>query len=197
MRAPGQGGRMQVLVVHAHPRADSFTAALCAAVRAARGGDVIDLCAEAFDPRLSADEHRTYADGAVPPDLAAHLEKLRAADALVFTAPVWWGGPPAVLRGWAERLLRPGLAFEVAPHGRLRPLLPNIRHLGLITATGAPGLYWRWLRRSPERNFLRAIAPCFHPKAARLHMALHGIDTTTPAQRAAFLAKVTARIKAL
>ena len=192
---------MRLLLVHAHPNPQGFTAAVRDAVLAgaqARGAEarLIDLCAEGFDPRLTAAEWASYATPNLPPDLAAHLAHLHWADTLVFTAPVWWGSVPPVLRGWVDRLFRPGIAFDVAG-GRLTPCLTNIRTMVLVTSTGAPWAYWRLIRRSPERDILRAIAPCVHPRARQVHLALHGIDTTTPAHRSTHLAKVTARITTL
>ena len=191
---------MRLLLVHAHPDPDSLTAAardavLAGATRRGAGVRLVDLAAEGFDPRLTADEHRGYASADPAPGLRAHLDHLQWADTLIFTAPVWWGHVPPLLTGWAARLLRPGLAFDVGPGGRLVPRLANVIRIGLVTSTGAPGLYWRLWRRSPERGFLTAIAPCFHPRARRLHLALHGVDATTPRQRARWLEQVAARIE--
>jgi NAD(P)H dehydrogenase (quinone) len=187
---------MRLMLVHAHPNPDSLTAAARDAVLAGaarRGAKVrlVDLAAEGFDPRLTEAEHRAYASAEPAPDLRAHLENLRWADTLIFTAPVWWGHMPALLSGWAARVLRPGLGFEVRTGGRLHPLLENVTKIGLVTSTGAPEIYWRVWRRSPERGFVTAIAPCFHPRARRLHWVLHGVDAKTPAQRARWLEHVS------
>src|SRR3954449_4419764 len=100
--AIGNHGRrnrpMRVLVIFAHPLADSFAAALHRAVVASlqRGGHEVDDCdlyAEGFDPVLSAAERRAY--NTQLPDLsgvAEHVAKLKAADALVLCFPTWWYG---------------------------------------------------------------------------------------------------------
>jgi putative NADPH-quinone reductase len=106
---------VNVLVVVAHPDPRSFNHALAdAAVRAARarGHDVVvhDLHAERFDPILPRDE---FAKGApLPAAIARHCAELAAADGIVIVHPNWWGQPPAILKGWIDRVVRPGVAYE-------------------------------------------------------------------------------------
>ncbi len=115
----------------AHPDPASFNHALAAAaVRAARarGHDVVfhDLHAERFDPILPQGE---FTKGAtLPSALARHCEELAAADGIVIVHPNWWGQPPAILKGWVDRVVRPGVAYgfeqgdggEGVPVGLLR-----------------------------------------------------------------------------
>ena len=106
---------MNILVVLAHPSPDSFNHALAAAVRDALRGDghdVVfhDLCAENFDPLLPADEIPSAA--ALPPSIQRHCAELAAADGIVVVHPNWWGQPPAVLTGWIDRVIRPGVAYR-------------------------------------------------------------------------------------
>lgn len=108
---------MNILVVLAHPSPDSFNHALAGAVRDAlrgAGHDVVfhDLCAEKFDPLLPADEIPSAA--ALPPSIQRHCAELKAADGIVVIHPNWWGQPPAVLKGWIDRVIRPGVAYRFA-----------------------------------------------------------------------------------
>ncbi len=122
---------MNILVVVAHPDRASFNHALAAAVaQAARnqGHDVVvhDLYAEAFDPILPAAEFSKSAP--IEPGLRRHCEQLAAADGIVVVHPNWWGQPPAILKGWIDRVVRPGVAYtfeegdagEGVPVGLLR-----------------------------------------------------------------------------
>ena len=113
---------MRVLLVHAHPVADSFSAALCAAIQEALGaaGHQVDLCdlyAERFDPVLSADARARYHDPrANLAGVEPYVERLRAAEALVLCFPVWdrerFAGrvravlPRVLSRGSSSRTLR-------------------------------------------------------------------------------------------
>lgn len=106
---------MTVLVVLAHPVPGSFNHAIAAAVRetlAGRGHEVLfhDLCAEEFDPLLKVGD---LAKGPVAdPVIAAHCRELAGCDGIIFIHPNWWGQPPAILKGWIDRVVRPGVAYE-------------------------------------------------------------------------------------
>ncbi|MFG3254179.1 NAD(P)H-dependent oxidoreductase [Streptomyces sp. NPDC048172] len=118
------GAPLRIGLYLAHPRPGSFNHALSDAVAdelRTRGHEVCahDLYAEGFDPVLRADETETVdaatQDGADSPDplLAAHRAELPTLDGLVFVHPNWWGMPPAVLTGWAQRVLAPGVAYKL------------------------------------------------------------------------------------
>ncbi|MEV7778051.1 NAD(P)H-dependent oxidoreductase [Kitasatospora sp. NPDC088351] len=111
-------GRVGVYL--AHPRPGSFNHALYEAVvdeLRGRGCEVLahDLCAEGFEPVLTAEETGTVADAADPrdPQLALHRAEVATLDALVLVHPNWWGMPPAVLTGWVQRVLAPGVAYKL------------------------------------------------------------------------------------
>lgn len=106
---------MNLLVLLAHPGPDSFCHALAAAVRDAllRDGHAVvfhDLCAEKFDPLLPAAEISAAAP--LPPAIQRHCDELQAADGIVIVHPNWWGQPPAVMKGWIDRVIRPGVAYR-------------------------------------------------------------------------------------
>ncbi|MFD8082918.1 NAD(P)H-dependent oxidoreductase [Kitasatospora sp. NPDC059722] len=123
-------GRIGVYL--AHPRPGSFNHALHDAVVAelrGRGCDVRahDLYAEGFPALLTAEETGTVnaADAPADPQLALHRAEVATLDALVLIHPNWWGMPPAVLTGWVQRVLAPGVAYKLGtadgePAGLLR-----------------------------------------------------------------------------
>ncbi|MFJ7250584.1 NAD(P)H-dependent oxidoreductase [Kitasatospora sp. NPDC098652] len=116
----------------AHPRPGSFNHALYQAVvdeLRGRGCEVRahDLYADGFAPLLTAGETGTVDDAgaATDPQLAAHRAEVATLDALVLIHPNWWGMPPAVLAGWVQRVLVPGVAYKLGtadgePAGLLR-----------------------------------------------------------------------------
>ena len=85
-----------------------------------------DLYQEKFDPLLNQEE--TPKDATLPVAIRKHCEELAAADGIVIVHPNWWGQPPAILKGWVDRVLRPGVAYEFRegdsgegiPHGLLK-----------------------------------------------------------------------------
>jgi NAD(P)H dehydrogenase (quinone) len=106
---------MKILIVVAHPDPGSFNRAIAdvAAETVRRCGHEVvlhDLYAEKFDPLLPAVELAKNAS--LPPDIAKHCADLASADGIVIAHPNWWGQPPAILKGWIDRVVRPGLAYE-------------------------------------------------------------------------------------
>ena len=106
---------MNILLLLAHPRSGSFNHALAQTARdvlAAGGHRVVfhDLHAEGFDPVIRPDESARAA--VLPPEIVSHCADLAAADGIVVVHPNWWGQPPAILKGWIDRVVRPGVAYE-------------------------------------------------------------------------------------
>ncbi len=106
---------MNVLVIVAHPNGASFNhaiAAACSSVLTDNGHEVVahDLYQEHFEPLLPRGEFPKGA--ALPPDIAQHCDELSRADGIIIVHPNWWGQPPAILKGWVDRVVRPGVAYE-------------------------------------------------------------------------------------
>ena len=123
---------MHVLALYAHPEPTSFTAALkdravAALTAAGHTVDVSDLYAEGFDPVGGRDDFTTVADpdrfhyqseqdhahhhGGFSAEVAREQARFAAADMIVPIFPVWWGGMPAILKGWFDRVLAYGFAY--------------------------------------------------------------------------------------
>ena len=99
-----------ILVLLAHPRRGSFNHAIAEAATSdlySAGHRVFfhDLCEEQFPSHLPSEE--ISADGTVPPLIEQHCKELNEADGVIVIHPNWWGQPPAVLKGWVDRVVRP------------------------------------------------------------------------------------------
>jgi putative NADPH-quinone reductase len=106
---------MRVLTILAHPQPGSFNHAIASAAVAALeagGHEVVfhDLYAERFDPLLRSKEIPKGAQ--IDEALASHCRDLAEAEGIIVVHPNWWGMPPAILKGWVDRVVRPGLAYE-------------------------------------------------------------------------------------
>jgi len=106
---------MKILVILAHPDKKSFNHAIAeTVVKTLRtsGHQVVfhDLYGEEFPPALPSAEipQATY----LPPLISEHVNDLVSADGIIVVHPNWWGQPPAVLKGWIDRVVRPGAAYE-------------------------------------------------------------------------------------
>lgn len=123
---------MNILIVTAHPEPTSFNAALTRhAVDALtkEGHDVVvsDLYADNFNPVAGRHDFTTIADqdrfhyqaeqshaavhNGFSAEIAREQQRVEAADILVLQFPLWWGGPPAIIKGWLERVLAYGFAY--------------------------------------------------------------------------------------
>ena len=192
---------MRTLVVIAHPSTDSFCHALTdravAGLRAA-GHDVtvLDLYAEGFRVAMSADERTAYHgdEPILDPVVGLHADAVLAAEALVFVYPTWWSGLPAILKGWLDRVLVPGVGFRFDEKGKVRPGLGQVRHLVGISTYGSPRWYVRLVNDNGRRTITRALRlSCGFRVRSHWH-GLYAIDTSTAAERAEFAARVESRM---
>jgi NAD(P)H dehydrogenase (quinone) len=108
---------MRVTVILAHPDKKSFNYAIAeAAVKALNenGHEVSfhDLYREKFPPILPTRE--IPRNVSLPSIISRHCEEISSADGIIIIHPNWWGQPPAILKGWIDRVLRPGVAYTFA-----------------------------------------------------------------------------------
>jgi NAD(P)H dehydrogenase (quinone) len=187
---------MRVLYVYCHPLDDSFHAAirkeaLAALQEAGHMVDLLDLYAEGFDPVLSAERRRDYHDPQRNrANNQAYVDRLMAANALVVQFPTWSFGPPAMLKGWFDRMFGPGIAMDLSDPAQARPLLLHIERITGVSTYGRP----RWQAigmADPPRKIIKRYLPWFTGGKAKVrYVALYHMNTATAERRARFLAKV-------
>ncbi len=105
---------MKILVILGHPRQGSFNHAIAetaVTMLQGNGHEVMfhDLCRERFDPLLPYEEIPKNAP--LDPVVKRHCDEIAGADGIIIIHPNWWGQPPAVLKGWIDRVIRPGVAY--------------------------------------------------------------------------------------
>jgi NAD(P)H dehydrogenase (quinone) len=147
---------MRHVVVLAHPDPGSFNAAIAEAYLATVRGasheaELRDLYRLGFDPRLGVRELPWRDDFAPGADAVAERARLAAADVIAFVYPLWFNAPPAMLKGYAERVLGMGFGYESAEPGT-RPLLTG-KSLVTISTSGAPDA---WVDQTGALDRLRA-----------------------------------------
>ena len=189
---------MRVHIVFAHPSPTSFTAAVrdrVVGALTAKGHEVdeLDLYAARFDPVLTPAEWAAHVNGGANiASVAAEVERLRKADALVLIFPTWWFGLPAILKGWFDRVWAPGVAFHLATGGGgLRRGLANIRHFWVVTTHGSP--WWviaAGLGNPGRRVLMRGFTPLIARGATTRFLALYDMDRAERPRLERFLARV-------
>jgi len=184
----------RALVLYAHPCPESFNAAVHGVVvetLTARGWQVddCDLNAEAFDPVLSQAGRRGYHD---EPDniepVREHVDRLRAAEALILVFPVWNYGYPAILKGYLDRVFLPGVSFTLKG-GKVAPNLTNIRKLAACTSYGGTRLTTILAGDPPRKCVTRALRHVCQPDKTR-YLALYDMNRATDETCTRHLARV-------
>lgn len=144
----------RILIIHGHPDSGSF----CAALARAYGDGARAAGAEVRELRLGeldfAPVRRTgFAAGTgLEPDLVAAQEAIRWADHLVWAHPIWWGLPPALVKGFIDRVFEPGFAFRYREKSAfVDPLLTGRTARLLVTMDGPPW-YYRWFIGAPAHR---------------------------------------------
>lgn len=194
---------MRVLYLYCHPLADSFHAAIrTSAVGALReAGHDVDLCdlyAENFEPILTADMRRDYHDLSLNQrGLEQHVDRLRKAEALIVQFPTWCFGMPAMLKGYFDRMILPGVAFDLSNPASVQPMLGQIKTIHGIVTYGRPR-YVAMYMGDPPRKAVTRYLPWFTGNKARTHFhALYHMNVATAAQREAFIGRVGGAMRKL
>ncbi len=198
---------MAALVVLAHPLANSLSHRLAATAMATldqAGAQpvLLDLHAEGFDPRLTPEERAAYYDAPrIAPDLLGadllrHARLLAGAETLVLVFPTWWFGPPALLKGWIDRVFAPGIGFDHTPgFGPIAPRLTGLRRAVAVTTLGTPWWVDVLAMRRPVRRMLRtAVIGACAPKARFAYLPLYAAENVTEVRIAAFERRVAATL---
>lgn len=188
---------MRVLVLHAHPVAESFNGHLHRLIvekleAAGHEVDDCDLYAEDFDPRLTREERLGYHD--IPDNIEpvrTYVERLQAADALVMSYPVWNFGYPAILKGFFDRVFLPGVSFKLTD-GKVRPCLHNIKKVAVVTTYGGSRVRAVLVGDPPRKVVNRVLRVIVKPGAPFSYLAHYDMNRSTDATRAAFLTRVGA-----
>jgi putative NADPH-quinone reductase len=189
---------VRVLVLFAHPVETSFNAALhdkLVATLRSRGHQVddCDLNAEGFDPVLSRQDRIDYHTvGVNRARVAPYVDRLLAAEALALSFPVWNMGFPAILKGFLDRVLLPGVSFDLTDDGVYTPHLHNIKRLGAVCTYGGTRLLAISVGDPPRRVVKRVLRSVIAPGSPCDYLAHYDMNHTKPERRAAFLDKVAA-----
>ena len=122
---------MHVLTVLCHPSSTSFSHSVAArfldgARSAGHSTELADLYAEKFDPILTERDLQQFDGVPMPQDVLREQARIERADALCLVYPMWWYGPPAMMKGWFDRVWSAGWAYrwEHDPEGSLLAARP-------------------------------------------------------------------------
>lgn len=147
----------KILVINGHPNPESFCFALAEAYKKGAinaGAEVKEIVIRdlAFNPSLQFG-YRQHT--VLEPDLLECWEKIKWADHLVWVHPVWWGGLPAITKGFIDRLFLPGFAFQYRENSVWWDKLLIGKTAHIITTLDQPGWYYWLVYGRPSVNQLK------------------------------------------
>ena len=189
---------MKVLVVLAHPNPDSFSHAIVDRVVSTLANrehsvSVIDLYGLGYSPALTRAELSAYptSEPAIDPMVIEHTRLIQECSTIVFVYPTWWSSMPAILKGWIDRTMLPGIAFSVDPQTlKLQPGLTNVRRLVGISTFGGPRLASFVVRDNGSKIVTRSLRAICHRRCRTTWLRMFNVDTSTIAQREKFMRRV-------
>ena len=187
---------MRVLVIYAHPDPDSLNGAIHTQILStlsAAGHEVddLDLYADRFDPVLSAEERRNYFEPALNrARVAEYAARIEAAEGLVFCFPTWCLGPPAILKGFFDRVMVPGVSFRLEDDGSLSPNLRHIKRVAAVVTYGRSRSILWWFGDPPRRMMTRYIRWFVSKKARIRYLGFYDLHKPDRARSKKFLKRV-------
>jgi NAD(P)H dehydrogenase (quinone) len=147
----------KILIINGHPNPSSFNYGIAesylkGAIASGAEVETITIATLNFNPNLQFGyQKRTELE----PDLLESWEKIKKAEHLVWIHPVWWGGLPAITKGFIDRLFLPGMAFQYRENSVWWDKLLKGKTAHIITTLDQPGWYYRFSYGRPSVNQLK------------------------------------------
>ena len=185
-------------LVFANPSRASFDGQIVDAYVAEaerQGQEVVvrDLYGMKFDPVLRDEERPLHGDGQISADVVAELDLLMSADILVLVYPIWFGLPPAMLKGYVDRVLGSRYSFRDIQQQSGHPALKGKPLLSFSTS----GTSLAWLHEKGQVGSLRDIFDSYLWQGFGMQQAEHiRVDSVVPNMEAAYAAEQLDRVRA-
>ncbi|MCY9221044.1 NAD(P)H-dependent oxidoreductase [Bacillus licheniformis] len=184
---------MQTAVIYAHPNPNSFNGAILnQVIKALEDGkhfyDVIDLYRDRFDPVLLFDEKKRRSDMKHDPETAEYRRIVKNADHLIFIYPLWWGGMPAIMKGFIDRVFAAGEAYTY--QGKLPKGLLKARTASVYYTADAPSWYLRFWRRDADWVTVKDVMLKFCGVRRVKRLLFAGVKDSSEEKRTQWLERV-------
>jgi putative NADPH-quinone reductase len=147
----------KILIIEAHPYAESFCSAIAQKYKngsLTSGNEIKEIIIRDlnFNPNLQ-NGYRKRTD--LEPDLRDAWEKIKWCDHMVWIHPVWWGGLPAIAKGFLDRLFLPGMAFQPRGDSVWWDKLLKGKTAHILTTLDQPSWYYSLSFGKPSINQLK------------------------------------------
>jgi len=155
---------MKVVIVFNHPYEGSYCNAIlnsvCRGLKQANHQiDIINLDKEGFNPVMTSQDLKAFRDKQpVDPKVIEYKRRLEQADHLVFIFPIWWELMPALMKGFIDKVIFPGVAYDYVngSNTKMKPLMTNIKGGSVITTMNTPRILYRLVFGNAVKKALMA-----------------------------------------
>ncbi|WP_439490622.1 NAD(P)H-dependent oxidoreductase [Algoriphagus sp.] len=149
----------KILIINGHPDKESFNYVLSDAYKkgaAKAGAEIkeINIRELDFNPNLQYGYRKRTE---LEPDLLEAQDKLKWADHLVWIYPVWWGSVPAMMKGFLDRVLLPGFAFNKRENSLWWDKCFTGKTARIICTMDQPTWYYRLVYGSPSHQAMKKV----------------------------------------
>jgi len=146
-----------ILIINGHPDEKSFNFALSKSYKKGAGKSnaeikIINIRELNFNPNLQFGYRKRTE---LEPDLLEAQEKLKWADHLVWVYPVWWSSVPAIMKGFLDRVLLPGFAFNKRENSLFSDKCLKGKTARIICTLDQPSWYYKWVYGNPSHNAIK------------------------------------------
>lgn len=153
---------MRVAIVFNHPYEGSYCNAILDAVtkglqKTNHEIDLIHLDKDNFNPVMTSADLKAFRDKRpVDPKVIEYKERLEKVDHLVFIFPIWWELMPAMTKGFIDKVIFPGVAYDYTnkENTRMKPLFDKVKSVTLITTMNTPKMLYRLIFGNAVRKAL-------------------------------------------
>ncbi len=153
---------MKIVIVFNHPYEGSFCNAILQSVtngltKANHQIDLINLDKDNFNPIMTSADLKAFRDKKpIDPKVIEYKQRLDNADHLIFIFPIWWELMPALTKGFVDKVIFPGLAYDYknTSNTLMKPLWTNLKSVTMITTMNTPGFLYNLIFGNPIKKAL-------------------------------------------
>lgn len=189
---------MKTVIIKSHPYEGSYNAAIIDTIlKSITSCTVIDLLKDQFNPVMTVESLKSWSEEKFPDEQCEqYFNTIFEADLLIFPFPVWWGGVPAVLKGFFDKVLIPGKAYHYDENGEMVGNFKNTKAVAISTMEVASDVMENFLS-NPPRNQLEKVTLNMCGIEISKYFQIDKIVTSTPESRKKYLADIEEYFKGL
>ncbi|MBS1496984.1 MAG: NAD(P)H-dependent oxidoreductase [Bacteroidetes bacterium] len=194
---------MRVVIVFNHPYKGSYCNAILEAVmaglhKANHEIDLIHLDEDGFNPVMTGADLKAFKDRApIDPQSLAYKQRIDKADHLVFIFPIWWELMPAMTKGFIDKVIFPGIAYDYKPNGFMMKKWEKLKSVTVITTMNTASIVYRLIFGNAIRKAMMTGTFWKMGYKKRKWINLGMVKTVSDTKRKKWLAKIEKKFAGL